>query len=113
MTAPRHFRFSARLLSVCVGICAALFVASTSRCTAQQISPNQQVAAATAAAHTITYEPGDVYLPNSRVYIHVDKTGLGHEHGVVGQIKQGESISTRIRSGGFGVRYDIVHSRHA
>lgn len=35
------------------------------------------------------YELGDVYLPGSRVYVFVGKTGLGHEHGVVGQIKQG------------------------
>src|SRR5262245_36708164 len=34
-------------------------------------------------------EAGDVYLPNSRVDVLVGKTGLGHEHGVVGQLKQG------------------------
>jgi hypothetical protein len=35
------------------------------------------------------YEPGDLYLPGSRVYVLVDKTGFGHQHGVIGQIKQG------------------------
>src|SRR5690349_4637563 len=34
-------------------------------------------------------EAGDLYLPNSHVYVFVGKTGLGHEHGVVGQLKQG------------------------
>jgi polyisoprenoid-binding protein YceI len=35
------------------------------------------------------FEPGDLYLASSRVYVLVDKTGFGHQHGVVGQIKQG------------------------
>jgi polyisoprenoid-binding protein YceI len=37
-----------------------------------------------------SFQPGDVYLPGSRVYVFVGKTGLGHEHGVVGQLKQGQ-----------------------
>jgi hypothetical protein len=43
-----------------------------------------------ATAQTV-YEAGDVYLPGSRVYVFVGKgkSGLGHEHGVVGQLKQG------------------------
>ncbi len=41
------------------------------------------------AAAPISYEQGDIYLPTSRVYAFVGKTGLGHEHGVVGQLKQG------------------------
>jgi polyisoprenoid-binding protein YceI len=36
-----------------------------------------------------SYQPGDIYLPGSRVYVFVGKTGLGHEHGIVGQLKQG------------------------
>jgi polyisoprenoid-binding protein YceI len=32
---------------------------------------------------------GDIDLGRSRVYIHVDKTGFGHEHGVVGLLKSG------------------------
>jgi polyisoprenoid-binding protein YceI len=43
---------------------------------------------ATAAAPN-SYEQGDIYLPTSRVYVFVGKTGLGHEHGIVGQLKQG------------------------
>ena len=42
-----------------------------------------------AAAATTVYEPGDVFLPGSRVYVFVGKTGFGHEHAVVGQLKQG------------------------
>jgi hypothetical protein len=41
-----------------------------------------------AAAQNIL-DIGDVYLPGSRVYVLVGKTGLGHEHGVEGQLKQG------------------------
>ncbi|MBL8850967.1 MAG: YceI family protein [Planctomycetaceae bacterium] len=36
-----------------------------------------------------TFAPGDVHLKNSRVYIHVGKTGLGHDHAVVGLLKSG------------------------
>jgi hypothetical protein len=48
-----------------------------------------QPGAATNVATPTAYEIGDVYLPTSRVYVFVGKTGLGHEHGVVGKIKQG------------------------
>ena len=36
-----------------------------------------------------TYEPGDFYLETSHVYTLVGKTGLGHEHGVVGNLTSG------------------------
>lgn len=48
---------------------------------------SQQSAAASAGAQTL--EAGDVYLPSSRVYVSVGKTGLGHEHAVVGQLSRG------------------------
>lgn len=35
-------------------------------------------------------EPGQVELKSSRVYVFVGKTGLGHEHAVVGTLKSGE-----------------------
>ena len=50
---------------------------------------NQAATPVAAAPAQATYEAGDVYLPNSRAYVFVSKTGFGHEHGVVGQIKQG------------------------
>ncbi len=34
-------------------------------------------------------EPGQIDLTRSRVYVYVDKSGLGHEHGVEGKIKSG------------------------
>ena len=34
--------------------------------------------------------PGAINTEYSRVYVHVAKTGLGHEHGVEGRIKEGE-----------------------
>lgn len=33
--------------------------------------------------------PGEVSLPHSRVFIHVGKVGLGHEHAVMAQLRQG------------------------
>jgi polyisoprenoid-binding protein YceI len=35
------------------------------------------------------YAPGEVNTERSRVYIHVGKTGLGHEHAVAGVLKAG------------------------
>ena len=35
------------------------------------------------------YQPGDLYLASSHVYTLVGKTGLGHEHGVVGNLASG------------------------
>lgn len=47
------------------------------------------VSAASAQTANTPQVPGDVQIESSRVYIHVDKTGLGHEHGVVGMLKEG------------------------
>jgi polyisoprenoid-binding protein YceI len=61
-------------------------------CGVRAVSAGQAAAAgqaATSASNQAVYESGDVYLPMSRVYVLVGKTGFGHEHGVVGQIKQG------------------------
>jgi hypothetical protein len=33
--------------------------------------------------------PGEVHPGNTRIYVHVFKTGLGHEHAVVGRVKDG------------------------
>jgi polyisoprenoid-binding protein YceI len=46
------------------------------------------VTSAAPATQTV-WEVGDVYLPGSHVYVLVGKTGVGHEHGVVGELKQG------------------------
>jgi hypothetical protein len=51
---------------------------SHSRGDAQEKSSSQKV-----------YQTGDVHLKQSRVYIHVGKTGFGHEHAVEGQLSSG------------------------
>ena len=33
--------------------------------------------------------PGEIDTDRSRAYVYVDKTGLGHEHGIEGKIKSG------------------------
>jgi len=48
-------------------------------------------------------EAGEIHREVSRVYIFVGKTGLGHEHAVVGQIKQGA-----VRLDGSGHHGEIV-----
>jgi len=57
---------------------------------AQQEAATRQVSNSAGTNGKVSYEPGDVHLDASRVYIHVYKTGLGHEHGVVGMLKQGQ-----------------------
>jgi polyisoprenoid-binding protein YceI len=69
------------------------------RCLAQSAASVAPVVAP-GAANQITYELGDVYLPTSRVYVFVGKTGFGHEHGVVGQIKQGRINMEAARDAG-------------
>ena len=71
-----------------IALAAAVLGTSANRCIAQT-SGSQSVAASTNATAQTAYEVGDVNLPSSRVYVFVGKTGFGHEHGVVGQIKQG------------------------
>lgn len=36
--------------------------------------------------------PGDVILSRSRIYVLVGKTGLGHEHGVIGNLQSGQVL---------------------
>jgi len=52
-------------------------------------------------------EVGDIYLPGSRVYAFVGKTGLGHDHGVVGQIKRGHIDLAATRDAG-GLEFDMT-----
>lgn len=53
------------------------------------------------------YEVGDVYLPSSRVYVRVGKTGFGHEHGIVGQIKRGH-INLAAATDAGGLEFDMA-----
>jgi hypothetical protein len=61
----------------------------------------------TAPAAAVEYQAGDVYLPGSRVYVFVGKTGFGHEHGVVGQIKQGRIDLAAGRDAG-GLEFEMT-----
>ncbi|MGN6546974.1 MAG: YceI family protein [Aureliella sp.] len=51
------------------------------RCSAQEVDANSAAAA--------TPQPGDVYREASRVYIFVEKKGIGHQHAVEGKLKSG------------------------
>jgi polyisoprenoid-binding protein YceI len=65
---------------------AMLAAATTLAQSPQQPAAPGVASPAPAAAATTVLEPGDVYLPGSRVYAFVGKTGFGHEHGVMGQL---------------------------
>jgi polyisoprenoid-binding protein YceI len=45
--------------------------------------------AETAPANKSAFAPGDIDTNLSRIYVHVDKAGLGHEHGVEAKFKSG------------------------
>jgi polyisoprenoid-binding protein YceI len=59
------------------------------RFAAAQLVRGQAKVAARQEAEKPPVEPGEVDLTRSRVYVFVDKTGLGHEHGVEGKLKSG------------------------
>lgn len=57
--------------------------------TAQQPGATVTTAPHAANSDQQILETGDVHLGNSRVYVHVSKAGLGHEHGVEGRLQSG------------------------
>src|SRR5579859_6733718 len=63
--------------------------------------------AARQESQTTQAEPGSVDLARSRVYVYVDKTGLGHEHGVEGKIKSG-AIRLGARADAGSIDFDMT-----
>ena len=51
-----------------------------------------QVSPAVPAAPAPSPTPGDVDIDGSRIYVFVGKTGLGHDHGIVGRLASGRVI---------------------
>ena len=51
-----------------------------------------QVSPAGPAAQAPLPTPGDVDIDGSRIYVFVGKTGLGHDHGIVGRLASGRVI---------------------
>jgi polyisoprenoid-binding protein YceI len=72
-------------LSLVLGV-AFLFVHPVSRAEPQQASKARKPAE---PAEAEQLEPHQISVQKSRVYIFVDKTGLGHPHGVEGRLKSG------------------------
>lgn len=56
---------------------------------AKKAATNSSQEASGAESADRTLQPGDIYLDGSRVFVHVGKVGLGHEHAVVGQLISG------------------------
>ncbi len=69
-------------------IYAALLVACTALALAA-LAGSRGTAAAQNSGRGQVLQAGDVHTPSSRTYIHVGKTGLGHEHAVAGMLKRG------------------------
>lgn len=83
MVSARRFMISAAV--ILVGAAASLSLITEQPVVAQQQSPQP----GTLQQKPAPLKPGDVDVKRSRVYVKVDKTGLGHTHGVEGQFKSG------------------------
>lgn len=79
-------------------------------CGTLQNANSQQAALGTPRPQTLakSYAAGDVDLERSRVYIYVDKTGLGHEHAVAGRLQSGRVELGRAQQAGELV-FDMAH----
>lgn len=73
---------------IAVAVFAVLLAASTQSAKAQARDGRTEAGNASTGERR-TYRPGELYLPGSRVFVHVSKTGLGHEHAVIGGVSQG------------------------
>jgi len=71
--------------NIVIGICVILFLSTHAYGQSGAGQPTVQQP----QKQTKTFSPGQVNLEFSRIYVYVGKTGFGHEHGVVGLIKQG------------------------
>lgn len=81
---------SARRSLVSIVAVFAGIVAGTSLLTGKLVVAQQRsLRTAAAEKKAASLNPGDIDLKRSRVYVKVDKTGLGHTHGVEGQFKSG------------------------
>ena len=83
MVSARRFIISAAV--ILVGVAASLSLITGQPVAAQQQSPQPGTTQQKAAP----LKPGDIDARRSRVYVKVDKTGLGHTHGVEGRFKNG------------------------
>lgn len=52
-------------------------------------------------------QPGDLHLGSSSVYVHVGKTGLGHEHAVSGKLQSG-TIQLGVKSNAGRLVFDMT-----
>lgn len=60
--------------------------------TTLSLDANAQVPPAAPAAQAPLPTPGEVDTDGSRIYVFVGKTGLGHDHGIVGRLASGRVI---------------------
>lgn len=93
-----------RILSHSIGAISCLLVI-------WEFAASQTAFAQTAAPQAETTRPpkpssGTIDLQRSRIYVKVDKTGLGHEHGVVGQLSGGVVLLGQPQQAGW-MKFDL------
>jgi polyisoprenoid-binding protein YceI len=71
------------------------------------LTRNQAKLAARRDVEKAPAQPGQIDLKRSSIYVHVDKTGLGHEHGIEGRIKSG-AIQLGARSSAGSIEFDMT-----
>jgi hypothetical protein len=74
------------ILAACAVVVFGLFFSSIA--VTRSLAQNPQPGATQGAQKT--WKPGELHTGNTRIYVHVFKTGLGHEHAVAGMVKEGE-----------------------
>jgi len=72
-----------------------------------QQAPNRTKVAARRAVEKAPAKPGQIDLKRSSIYVHVDKTGLGHEHGIEGKVKSG-ALQLGARSDAGSIVFDMT-----
>ncbi|MFO0898253.1 MAG: YceI family protein [Pirellulales bacterium] len=76
-------------MRIIAAVALAVLLAGYARSAAAQARDGQVETGSATQGERKAYRPGELYLPGSRVFVHVSKTGLGHEHAVIGGVSQG------------------------
>ena len=95
-----------KMLVLAAGFCTLTVAAVSPYAQAQAPRSRSKVAASQEIAKA-NAEPGQIDLTRSRVYVSVDKTGLGHEHGIEGKIKSG-GIQFGATAGAGTIEFDMA-----
>jgi polyisoprenoid-binding protein YceI len=102
METARRFRFL-----VLAAIVSALAMAIVPTFARAQSTRSRKKIAARPEDEKSAAQAGQINLKRSAIYVYVDKTGLGHEHGVEGKVKSG-AIQLGARADAGSIEFDMT-----